>query len=226
MIIYIVYFFLHQKTIVVCMLFVIVKIIVKLQIHIFMLKIKKNEWHLFYGNYNLINSNIQNIEPTIENLIEHYFNTHIIQKTPKYTFFNLEIMSSNGYYEEQKYDNELALGFTEFLKLYLSNFISNVNVEQNDCPDIKYINGINHIEKNNVGIKIMFPIDDYNVYFYMKNEKFKIITEEIKYNFIKQIPKYKYIDNTYRYIIYDTVKQQYIYMLLKYIRKYKILFSI
>lgn len=172
------------------------------------------DWHLFYGVNDSFNMETTHIKPTMENLIEHYFNNHLIQKTPKYAFIDkLEIMSDSGYYEEQKYDDELALGFINFLKLYLSNFIENIDVEQCCYQDITYENNVNHINKNNIGVKIIIPINKYDIFLFYNKQEYIINNENEKYKIISQIPKNKYSDNTFKYIIYEPIKKIYLYII-------------
>jgi hypothetical protein len=95
--------------------------------------------------------------------------------------------------------------FSSFLQMYLNNFNDKIIVECCECPQIEYINNCNHIKSNKQGIKIMIPINKYELHVIHKNIKYCINNTDKIIKFIGQyLGKHNNVENgIITYFSYD-----------------------
>jgi len=109
------------------------------------IKNSKNEYHLFYGCCDFLNTT-NGIENPTEQLLNNYLFKEHVEQNKNYNAFisSIEYKINNYYTDIQKYDKNVANAFCKYLQLYLKgiNEKNNVNVKLYDTFENMFFNGI------------------------------------------------------------------------------------
>lgn len=105
----------------------------------YLVRNKKNEWHLFYGPHQTIKCdglteklfNTVSCEFTVDNIMKYIFEECIVNKQmPSQIFTGIELTINNTIKYKHNNDDELKKLFTDFLKL---NMPKGINIEYCSC---------------------------------------------------------------------------------------------